>query len=76
MPNNNIKCELLEKKRASESQESLEISSAVVQVGEHTESEDLSVTLSNQDPILNASDTFTGQVSKLGNNGHAYVSRI
>ena len=57
MRNCNIESELLEQKQASESQESLEISSAGVQVGENPESEELFRNLPNQDPILNTSDT-------------------
>ncbi len=73
MKNCNIESELLEKKQASESQESLEISSAAVQVGENPESEELSGTLPNQDPILNTSDTAevdgsdTGAISEFPN---------
>lgn len=53
----NIECEVLEQKRASESEESLEISGAVLPVRENPESEELSETLPNQYPILIASDT-------------------
>ena len=57
MKNGNIESGFLEKHQASESQESLEISSAVVQVGENPESEETFRNLPNQDPILNTSDT-------------------
>ncbi len=57
MRNCNIESELFEKTQASESQESLEISSAFVPVGENPVSEEHTGNLPNQDPILNTSDT-------------------